>query len=517
MSLKPLVGTKGHVASELPLGQNHMMRWLSTCVVAALAATLLTVPTASAKPSDGIAMPGLCRSAFNVASQRGYDVSRVASQRTMIFDGQRVRLNPEGWAADNPSDPSWTLWFHSLVWLVPLALEDPETAVKVFAERDAALPDPGASKGSRERRPIGWTQGQFRTRLETASCLYNLTRDPRLLPIAHRLAVANMDPRRYPGPPRSPVHNHGTMSNIALMQAGKAFGRQLWIDVALKRFARDLPLVFEPCGMMREQSSTYQLHNIGLWSKTAQVLGTELTDQRRALAALVRPDGVLEAIGDGQPATGLTPNGEALWCRETGWAAATVKGAHFILRFGPAIDYHGHPDHGAITWFALGTAILSDRGLFSKERTERFTFANSMAGHSVFEPVGSPGYDPRSAATRHSTTSYTVTDSGDGLTRSRDVQVRPTQLVVRDRGTGAKEWIQHWQLAPGWSPTSSGAEHRTAGLTLTVNCPRLKAVKVEAFTAWRTAVPAWDLQCRVTADKREQARQATTLTVTPSP
>ena len=177
MSLKPLVGTKGHVALEFPLGQNHMMRWLSTCVVAALAATLLTVPTASAKPSDGIAMPGLCRSAFNVASQRGYDVSRVASQRTMIFDGQRVRLNPEGWAADNPSDPSWTLWFHSLVWLVPLALEDPETAVKVFAERDAALPDPGASKGSRERRPMGWTQGQFRTRLETASCLYNLTPD----------------------------------------------------------------------------------------------------------------------------------------------------------------------------------------------------------------------------------------------------------------------------------------------------------------------------------------------------
>ena len=517
MSLKPLVGTKGHVALEFPLGQNPMMRWLSTCVVAALAATLLTVPTASAKPSDGIAMPGLCRSAFNVASQRGYDVSRVASQRTMIFDGQRVRLNPEGWAADNPSDPSWTLWFHSLVWLVPLALEDPETAVKVFAERDAALPDPGASKGSRERRPMGWTQGQFRTRLETASCLYNLTRDPRLLPIAKRLAAANMDAARYPGLPNFQVHNHGSMSNIALVQASKAFGIEEWAQVALKRFRRDLPSVFESCGMMREQSSTYQQHNLRLWNKVAHSLGLDLTREERALGALVRPDGVLESIGDGQPSAGLQPNGVSLWCRETGWAAGTVDGSHFTLRFGPAVDFHGHQDHGGVTWFALGTPVLSDRGLFSKDRGARYDFAHSMAAHSVFEPGGSPKYDPATAATRISDAEFDVRDSADGIERQREVKFGPTRLVVRDRGEGAKDWIQHWQLAPGWEPTATGAIHDSAGLSLTIDCPKLKAVKVEAFTAWRTAVPAWDLQCRVTADKREQARQATTLTVTPSP
>lgn len=498
------------------------MRWPGSIAVAALALAvsipgLVASPGASAKPSDTVPMPALCRGGYDVAAQRKADVSQVASDRVVVFDGKRVVLDRKGWTADDGRDPSWTLWFHSLAWLVPLALDDPETAIRVFLERDAALPDPGAGISNRDRRPVGWTQGQFRTRLETASCLFSLTRDQRLVPIAERLAAANMDPKRYPGPPNFPIHNHGTMSNVALMQAGKAFGRQGWIDAAVKRFGRELPLVFEPCGMMREQSSTYQQHNLRLWVKTADLLGVDLAAEERALGALVRPDGVLEAIGDGQPSVGLIPNGTSLWCRETGWAAGTVEGSHFTLRFGPPIDYHGHPDHGGITWFALGTPVLSDRGLASKDRGPRFDFAHSMAAHSVFEPVGSRRYDPESHATRHSPTSFTVTDSADGIERTRDVSVGRARLVVKDRGSGAREWIQHWQLAPGWTPTAKGAVNVEAGLSLAIDCPRLKPVKVEAFISWRTAVPAWDLQCRVEAGRDRQARQATTLTVTPAP
>lgn len=489
--------------------------------IAAAAVTVSLLPAvtpspASARPSDAISMPGLCRAPYNVAFQRKADVSRVAASRILTFDGKRVTLDRRGWAASNAADPSWTLWFHSLSWLVPLALDDPETAIDVFVERDRALPDPGSSVGNRERRPVGWTQGQFRTRLDVANCLYNLTRDQRLFPIAKRLAEANMDPARYPGPPYFPVHNHGTMSNVTLMQAGKAYGVQEWIDVALKRFARDLPYVFEPCGMMREQSSTYQVHNLRLWSKTAAMLGADLERPERALGTLVRPDGALEAIGDGQPDAGLVPNGQSLWCRETGWAAGTVGDAHFTLRFGPPMDYHGHRDHGGITWFALGTPVLSDRGLFSKDRGERYDFAHSMAAHSVFEPVGYPRYDPYTKGKRLSGREFVVRDSEDGISRERQIQLSPTRLTVRDRGFGATEWIQHWQLAPGWKPNARGAVHEAAGLTLTIDCPRMKAVPVEAFTAWRTAVDAWDLQCRVAAD-RSGARLTTTLTVTPSP
>jgi hypothetical protein len=492
------------------------------------AATLMALaPTVvQAKPSDGISMPGLCRAPYNVAVQRAADVSRVAGQRILVLDGRRVNLKGKGWAAENPRDPSWTLWFHSLAWLVPLALEDPRTAVDIFIERDKALPDPGASVGNRLRRPVGWTAGQFRTRLDVANCLYNLTDDPRLVPIAKRLAAVSMDPRRYPGPPYFPVHNHGTMSNVTLMQAGKAFGQTEWVDFALKRFKRDLPLVFEPCGMMREQSSTYQVHNVKLWEKTAAQLGAPLEAERRALGALVRPDGVLEAIGDGQPDSGLVPNGESLWCPETGWAAGTLRGgsaddtardAHFVLRFGPPMRFHGHLDHGSLTWYALGAPVLSDRGLFSKDRGPRFDYAHTMAAHSVFEPVGSPDYNPVTKASRISAKEFALSDAQDGIARTRDVTISPTRLVVRDRGTGAKEWIQHWQLAPGWEPTKTGAINEAAGLTLTIDCPRLRPVRVEAFTAWRTTVDAWDLQCRVDSDKRKSARLTTTLVVKPSP
>ena len=489
------------------------MRSLILCVTASVL-LLAGIPGARAAAPDDVRVPGHCRAPYSTALEWGFDVSRVASARVVVLDGKRVRLDRKGWAADDRRDPSWTLAFHSLAWLVPLALDDAPTAIKVFLERDKALPDPGAAYGNSYRRPLGWTPGQFRSRLDTATCLYVLTGDKRLLPIAQRLAVAVMDPLRYPGPPYYPVHNHGAMANVSLMQAGKVFGKREWIRYAQKRFARDMPLVFEPCGMMREQSSTYQLHNLRLWSKTADSLGVDLTREQRALDALVRPDGVLEAIGDGQPTMGLAPNGASLWCRETGWAAGTIApDSHFTLRFGPRVDYHGHQDHGGLTWFALGTPVLSDRGLHSKSRGERYDYAHSMSAHSVFEPVGRPGYDPATGARRLSAREFAVWDAADGIERRRDVLVGPTRLVVRDRGTGAKEWIQHWQLAPGWRPTASGAVNPDAGLELSIDCPRLKAVRVQAFTAWRVTVDAWDMQCRVTEDRREGARQVTSLTV----
>lgn len=479
-----------------------------------LAAGVISGP-AQARPSDDVNIPGICNSAYNVASLRGYDVSKVAEDRVLVYDGVKVRLEGDGWSTVNRKDPSWALWFQSLNWLVPLALDDPDTAVKVFQERDARLPDPGSGYSNSYRKPLGWTQGQFRTRLETATCLYALTGDERLEPIAARLAQANMDPDRYPGPPDHPVHNHGTMSNIALVQAGRAFDKQGWVDVAVERFTRDLPEVFSSCGMMWEQSSTYQEHNVSLWQRTARVLEVDLTEPEFALAALVRPDGVLEAIGDGQPEADLVPNGETLWCPDTGWAAGSPDAAtHYTIHFGPAASRHGHNDHGGITWFAFDTAVLSDRGLFDKKRDRRFDFAKSMAAHSVFEPIGADWYSPSTTGKRLGRTGYLLTDGDGSIARERTIEVSANRLTVRDRGTGAKSWIQHWQLAPGWNPTATGAVH-DGGATLTIDCANLKAVKVEAFTAWRTATTAWDMQCRMTASNKKAA-MTTTLTVSPA-
>ena len=487
---------------------------LTLALTSALGFSLIGASSARSVRDDLPAMPPECRSSYLTATRWNTDVSRVASDRIVTMDGHVVRLRGTEWRADDPRDGAWTLWFHSLAWLVPLALDDSETAIRVFEERDRALPDPGPYLSRDELRPRGWTQGQFRTRLLTATCLYLMTGDERLRPIAERLAEANMDERRYPGPPLKEVHNHGAMSNAALQRAGKAFGMPSWIALARERFERDMPRVFDSCGMMAEQASGYQLHNVSLYESLAEDLGKPLAMPMRALGALVRPDGVLEAIGDGVPTSGLTPNGESLWCPQSGWAAGTDEGMHFTLRFGPRMRLHGHRDHGGMTWFTRGVPVLSDRGLYDKHRDSRYVFAHSMAAHSVFEPVGHESHNPDSKGLRLSSTAFRVRGSDAGIERERVVTFGRDRLVVRDKGSGADEWIQHFQLAPGWRPTKTGAIHES-GMTLEVDCPRLKAVRVEMFTGWRQAVKAWDLQCRVESDKGQPVRLVTTLTVSP--
>lgn len=470
------------------------------------------------RPDPGVVpedLPALCKSTYRSAVQWKSDISRVGSQRVLTFDGVEVRLKGAGWRVDDREHGAWTLWMHSMVWLVLVALEDPDLAIQIFQERDRALPDPGHTADKWERRETGWSQGQFRNRLETVTCLWAMTEDERLRPIARRLARANMDPYRYPGLPHRKVHNHGAMSNIALIQAGRVFGEQEWIDVAMQRLRTDLPEVFEPCGMMREQATIYQLHNLKLWEKATQMIGAQIKSPVKALGALVRPDGVLEAIGDGTPLADLEPNGQPLWCVETGWAAATIDGAHLIARFGPAAKGHGHLDHGGVTWFAGGVPVLSDRGLYDKERGKRFTYAVGMQAHSVFEPVGAEDFNPDTEGVSRGVGDYRLSDAQGDIERVRDIEWEGTRLRVTDRGSGAEEWIQHWQLAPGWTPTRTGAVHET-GATLTLSCPKLKPVRVEHYSAWRVAVPAWDLQCVVRASKGE-AVQRTTLTVSPAP
>lgn len=266
--------------------------------------------------------------------------------------------------------------------------------------------------------------------------------------------------------------------------------------------------------MMYEQASGYQRHNVRLYSKAAESLGRALIRPTQALGALVRPDGVLEAIGDGQQGSDVVPNGESLWCTKTGWAADTWDDMHFTLRFGPSMKFHGHRDHGSMTWFTFGIPVLSDRGLYDKERNARYAYAHAMAAHSVFEPVGAPNLNPDTEGEKLTDTSFRLTGSDDGISRTRTASFTRERLTVRDEGSGAKEWIQHFQLAPGWTPTRTGAIHES-GATLRINCPRWKAVKVEAFPDWRTSVPAWDLQCRVSAKKGDDVRITTTLTVNP--
>jgi hypothetical protein len=463
------------------------------------------VPSATDVVVQPKKVPAGCAELPRISARWQADVSRVDSERRVRFDGRWVSLSPQGWRdaynAEAVQNPSWALWFQALVWVVPLSLENAPLAVRMVLDQANALPDPGPRASSLTRVATGWTPGAIRNRLITVRCLYLMTRDERLVPIARELGDALMNPARYSGWPRSAPHNHGALTSLALIRAAKTFARPQWTSTSVERLQNDLPRVFSACGMAQEQSSGYQALNVSLWSEVADLLDYKLSGPRYALRALARPDGVLENIGDGL-APAVEPNGQRLWCPLAGWAANTLPGqTHYVLRFGPRTALHGHSDHGAATWFAQGIPVLSDRGLYDKTRNERLKYARGMAAHSVLEPLNVT-INPATRANRLDDNQYRLVDDTAGIRRERMIKIAPRGIAVTDiasSGNPGQEWVQHWQLAPGWTPTDGGAVY-TDGTRLVVTCRggTLTAVAVESYPNWRQIQSAWDLQCRTT-------------------
>ena len=196
------------------------------------------------------------------------------------------------------------------------------------------------------------------------------------------------------------------------------------------------------------------------------------------------------------------------------FSACGMAHEQYVLRCGPTTTLHGHSDHGAVTWFVQGIPVLSDRGLYDKTRNDRLTYARGMASHSVLEPLNVT-INPATRAKRLDDNEYQLLDDTFGIRRERTIKIAPRGIAVTDiasSGNSGQEWIQHWQLAPGWAPTSGGAVY-TDGTRLAVTCQggTLSAVAVESYPSWRQIQPAWDLQCRAFGSA---IRLHTTLAVT---
>jgi hypothetical protein len=485
-------------------------------VAPATAEAPLAGPLNAPKPAG---LSQACVGEYAVAVQRGTDISEISRDGYVTFDGVRVPVTADGLrsaASLAPPDASWLQWFHALVWLLPLSLDRPGLAADIAVLHADALPDPGSATDFETLQRTGWTSGNIRNRLEVVRCLYQLTEDERLFDIGRALGDSLLEPRRYPGWPLAKPHNHGILTNQVMIQSAPVFDRPEWARISYQRLRKDLPGVFSRCGMVYEQSTGYHALNVSLWSDFPELAAAELTAAKAALAALIRPDGVLEMIGNGQSRVGR-PSGGRLWCAATGWAANTVGGMHYILRFGPATNGHGHSDHGAPTWFTAGIPVLSDRGLYDKVRDARRTYATGMSAHSVLEPVGVTGYKPVTSGRRIGANSYVLRDDTAGIARTRTIRFNRRALTVTDVAASERpdaavqQWVQHWHLAPGWRPTHYGARH-PSGRRLIVRCSGgvLSPQPVEAYPAWRTAVRAWDLQCRATGS---DIRLETTLKV----
>lgn len=533
---------------------SRMLRSVIACAVSSLLA--LGVGALPADAADRL--PRLCDAEVNSAKRMGADVSELAASGAITLDGRRVDV--EGgdaeWRQDLRGDTTFVTRFHSLVWLV-LAARQGYPVVDLVLARDAALPDPGSTVDQDRLRATGWTQSAVRLRMGVISCLFEYTRDERLIPVMDRLVLANADPVRYRGQPLNRVHNHGTLANLMLIEASNVFDRPEWRDLAIQRLDQDAASVFADCGMSVEQSTNYHLLNVQLWERSlraiaessvdaAQIVGERIHQAELATVQLMRPDHVLEAIGDGNEVT-INParlgveevsSPTRLWCGGRGWAANRSSwddtATHYTLRFGPRRTFHGHDDHGSITWFTQGVPVFSDRGLYDKSRGQRFRWAQSRGAHTTLEPerFAVEGTSKSVDMSDNATDRYRVAWKGGPLawTRELTIPLHPqlipsvgddtsvddtvvplaplTSLRAEDVATARfdQQWYQNWQLAPGWTvlerstPWEPAGVHEASGLYLYGTCRsgidmRMTPRPVEAFPAWRTAVPATAFVC----------------------
>jgi len=515
-----------------------MRRLLVSLACLSLAVGALSGGIAAAARSGDL--PRICEEESTGAAQWGTDLSRLALDGVLVLDRREIPLGGEtpAWRQWDANDPAFSTRFHSMSWLVG-GLRQGLPVVDIMLDRDAALADPGFAAGSRALRETGWTAGTIRLRMGTVACLYAATGDERLEPVMDRLVAANLDPYRYRGAPLNRPHNQGTLANVALLEAARVFERPEWRDPAIRRFEHDAETVFDACGMSAEQSTMYHRLNLNLWRRSLEAVGSQVDTtvdmgkrlRRAALATwqLTRPDGVLDAIGTGNRSTasraelGLDDTGALptrLWCPDLGWAANRSSwddtATHYVLRFGPAPELHGHEDRGAVTWFAQGVPVFADRGVFDRSRGDRWNWARSPAAHSTFHGVRAVWKRPMEAEYLRDGDAdlYRVTAEFQRDTLVRDLVIPiaadDTESALQALDTGrtriARQWFQHWQLAEGWTPLERrtawepAALHSESGLYLYGACKsgpymRLSVRTVETFPAWRTAEPAYALEC----------------------
>ena len=504
-----------------------------------IAVTIAVTPVLLGGPvSAAERIPRICSGEVASIQGHGADTSAL-DQGVLTLDGRRIVITDDSasWRVHDPVDNTFNNRFHGMEWLVPWAV-DGGPAIEMLLARDVALVDPGGLVDRVEIQSTGWTTGAVRLRQHVVNCLYALTDDPRLIPVVEGLIAANLDPDRYRGRPQRPAHNLGTLSNLAMIESAKVFDRAEWREAAFDRMRADSGSVFSSCGMTAEQSTDYHLTNVQVWqralrragladSDAASAVADRIARARAATLALARPDGILEAIGNGNPQSirdlreSLDDTESAsldtrLWCRSRGWAANRTSwddtAIHYTLRFGPRPKSHGHDDHGSITWFAHGVPVLSDPGLFDKARGDRRRAATSVRAHSVLHPMGDSLRGDTTGVKRGTVDTidrYKLVTRDGGVKRVRhvDVDLADASLRVRDTATSRwpMQWLQRWQVAPGWERVEGTtawtpiARHPT-GLYLYAVCHsrtsmRMSVSTQEHYPKRRSVVSALSLFC----------------------
>ncbi|GAA3527116.1 hypothetical protein AFL01nite_04050 [Aeromicrobium flavum] len=392
------------------------------------------------------------------------------------FERYRVAVGGDvDWTLDPYHSLSWRMWLDTLGWAGPLIDSYDRTgnrtdlALAMAYARDYVRDQPMSAETP--DRPV---LQQTARRLQFLGCLYE--RDPKPWISEAMAGTVDFLAANWAG-----LYNHGLDQDHAIVMAGCVLGRDDWIELGRKRLSTILPVSIDGEGATNEQSTAYARYTYLRWLAAARTIRTcglpplpglaeRLEKNHAFIAHATKPDGLVAPIGDTyptdkghQPAAALSLSGA--WVKN-GWAFgrsswnAKDDPSHFSLRFGPARELHGHPDHGSVTLYANGSPVITEPGSIGYTSPLRVWFQRSPEAKNVLMVGNNSCSVSRRADLESGTRSrwrdrYVVrTPHCNGVVARRTVAyTRATgSLLVDDftsRQKKAQTRQQLWHLVPG--------------------------------------------------------------------
>lgn len=286
-------------------------------------------------------------------------------------------------------------------------------------------------------------------------------------------ADALADPRVY-----VPT-NHGLYMDLALallsqqLPGPEADG---WAELAVKRYGRTFGRrIFEKEGFWLEHSAGYQVLLTNLLAKSLETPGFEspelealLGQMREASGWLAMPDGQIPQFGHSDltraPRFAEADDDRGLFfLPKTGWAVVKEPGAYLSVTAMFHNTSHKQADDLSFDLFDEGLRVVSDTGLYNKDRNDYYEFAQSAQAHSTLTVDGETfpleeedAYGSGLQAAGEGDGWYAILGHNPlladaGVKHSRLFLYRPSEaLVVADsvRADGERTYNRYFQLGP---------------------------------------------------------------------
>lgn len=526
------------------------MRALVAGVVTALGLGLCAVP-ADAAPGPaapdtrtGTRTDAQCMGDYYVPTDRDADraADLMAGRMTITPYGPWTMPDDPDWTEDPFANSNWVFQYHSLHWLDPLRRVGLATGNEAMIERYAALVRDWVEDNPVDapRTRFSWYDMADGFRAIGLVCLAaTYAKEPDWLRAAvDTHAQMLSDPTRY-----ASNGNHGLYQNLGLLALGCSRDVPLWRDLAVQRAQALLETAVDAEGVTNEGSVLYQalnhrwylqlggrLDRCGL-PRFPQLDRVDLMPDLMAHAT--QPDGDMVAFGDtsarqraiavgGTGAEYATTSGSAgprpartfaVFQRgyafsRSGWFDTEPAAQQSLasMRFGApkSTAIHGHRDAGAVGFFAYGSQLLWQPGLWGGAGGRERAYVLSTKAHNSVDIAGL-GYDPTVAspllaASETPAADLVTVQSGvyPGASWERTmVHAKGTHLlVVDDRVTQSRRRsvLQRWHLgadrvvATGCGRADSEGPGADVTLLWSDECPRLDVAtgQTSPMLGWRS-------------------------------